>query len=147
MPVKPKRPCSKPGCRNLTEGRYCEDHAHLAEMSRKERHKRYDEQQRDKKAAAFYRSVEWERAREQALIRDHGLCQDCLLDQRITPAVPVDHIIPIRIRWDLRLTLSNLRSLCNWHHAIKTAADKRKYGGCYALKPTHINPQRKGDSE
>ena len=117
MPVKPKRPCSKPGCRNLTEGRYCEDHAHLAEMSRKERHKRYDEQQRDKKAAAFYRSVEWERAREQALIRDHGLCQDCLLDQRITTADMVHHKIPVRMNWDLRLRLDNLVSLCNRCHA------------------------------
>lgn len=26
MPYKPKRPCSWPGCPNLTHGRYCEEH-------------------------------------------------------------------------------------------------------------------------
>lgn len=26
MPRKPKRPCSFPGCPNLTDGRFCEEH-------------------------------------------------------------------------------------------------------------------------
>ena len=26
MPRKPKRPCSYPGCPNLTEGQYCKEH-------------------------------------------------------------------------------------------------------------------------
>ena len=26
MPRKPKRPCSYPGCPNLTDGQYCEEH-------------------------------------------------------------------------------------------------------------------------
>ena len=26
MPKKPKRPCSHPGCPNLTDGRFCEEH-------------------------------------------------------------------------------------------------------------------------
>ena len=26
MPRKPKRPCSYPGCPNLTDGRYCPEH-------------------------------------------------------------------------------------------------------------------------
>ena len=129
MPSKPKRPCGRPGCRNLTTERYCEEHAYLAEQQRKERHRLYDEQHRDKRTAAFYKSVAWERVRQQALIRDHGLCQDCLLEQRITPADVVDHIKPLRLFWHLRLTLSNLRSLCNRHHAIKTQEDKRRYGG------------------
>lgn len=129
MAIRPKRPCIKPGCRNLALSRYCDEHAHLADEQRKQRHKHYDEQQRDKTAASFYRRVEWQRAREQALIRDHGLCQDCLQEQRITPADVVDHIKPLRLFWHLRLALSNLRSLCNRHHAIKTQEDKRRYGG------------------
>lgn len=125
---KPKRPCNVPGCPNLTRERYCKDHQVREKQDRAERHRHYDRYQRDKEADKFYKSKEWELARQQALIRDHGLCQDCLLEQRITTAVPVDHIIPIKVRWDLRLVLSNLRSLCNRHHAIKTAEDKRKYG-------------------
>lgn len=129
MPTKPKRPCNRPGCRELTTDRYCEEHAYLAEQQRKDRHKYYDQHKRDQQAAKFYHSIEWDRVRQQALIRDHGLCQDCLLEQQITPAGPVDHTIPIRVRWDLRLVLSNLRSLCDRHHAIKTKEDKRKYEG------------------
>jgi 5-methylcytosine-specific restriction protein A len=128
MANKPKRPCGKVGCRELTSNRYCKEHELLEVQQQRDRHKRYDKYQRDQKATAFYHSIEWDRVRQEALIRDHGLCQDCLLEQRITQAVPVDHIIPIGVRWDLRLVLSNLRSLCNQHHAIKTAEDKRKYG-------------------
>jgi len=117
MPTKPLKPCNKIGCRNLTANRYCAEHAHMAEQQRRERHKQYDERQRDKQAAAFYKSVEWERARQQALIRDHGLCQDCLLEQRITPADMVHHKIPVRMNWDLRLRLDNLVSLCSSCHS------------------------------
>jgi HNH endonuclease. len=128
MPSKPKRPCIKPGCPNLTSERYCKDHAHLAEQQQRDRHKQYDTYQRDKQTAAFYRSVAWKRVREQRLMMDHGLCQECLRKQRIAQATEVDHVIPIRVRWDLRLTISNLRSLCHRCHMIKTAEDRRVYG-------------------
>ncbi|HHY28443.1 MAG TPA: HNH endonuclease [Desulfitobacterium dehalogenans] len=128
MPLKPMRPCRKTGCRNLTRDGYCQEHQYIAEQKERERQKYYDRYQRDQQAAKFYKSKEWELVRDQALIRDHGLCQDCLDEKQITPAVPVDHIIPLKVAWHLRLTLSNLRSLCSRHHAIKTAEDKRKYG-------------------
>ena len=32
MPRKPKRPCRYPGCPNLTEGVYCEEHAKTMEQ-------------------------------------------------------------------------------------------------------------------
>lgn len=127
MAFKPKRPCSKMGCRNITADRYCDQHALLADQQRKERHRHYDRYQRDQQAAKFYNSIEWKRVRQQALIKDHGLCQDCLEEQRITTADVVDHIKPLRLFWHLRLTLSNLRSLCHMHHNRKTAEDKQKY--------------------
>lgn len=40
MPRKPKRPCSYPGCPNLTDGRFCEEHA-------KEEARRYEHYDRD----------------------------------------------------------------------------------------------------
>ena len=128
MAMRPKRPCSKPGCRNLAMGRYCNEHLHLTEEQRKQRHKHYDEQRRDKTATSFYRSVEWQRAREQVLIRDHGLCQHCVAERQIKTADLVDHVKPLRLFWHLRLTLGNLQSLCYQHHAIKTQEDKRRYG-------------------
>lgn len=40
VPRRPKRPCSYPGCPNLTEGRFCEEHE-------KEENKRYEKYDRD----------------------------------------------------------------------------------------------------
>lgn len=41
MPRKPKRPCSHPGCPNLTDGRFCEEHArqHNQDYEKYERNK------------------------------------------------------------------------------------------------------------
>lgn len=129
MPLKPLRPCRKSGCTNLTQEGYCQEHSYLAEQEKRERNQYYDRKKRDKKAEAFYKSGEWDRARQQALIRDHGLCQDCLAEKQITFVGLVDHIIPLKVAWHLRTTLSNLRSLCDRHHAAKTAEDRRKYKG------------------
>lgn len=97
------------------------------QKKRNERHKLYDKHRRDKEAAAFYKSKAWRIVREDALLRDLGLCQHCLKQKRITLADMVDHIIPIKVEWDLRLSIDNLQSLCNRCHAIKTAEDKLKY--------------------
>lgn len=128
MAMKPLRPCKSAVCSNLTNERYCKDHQPIVKEQNKERHRHYDKYQRDQEAASFYKSREWERAREQALIRDHGICQHCLKDKQITMAEMVDHVIPIKIAWHLRIYLPNLQSLCNQCHAIKTADDKQKYG-------------------
>lgn len=122
-----KRFCNKSGCKNITTERYCPEHTFSVEHQKKERHRHYDKYQRDQKAAGFYNSKEWERARQQALVRDNGLCQDCLDQMLMTSADVVDHIKPIKHFWNLRLTLSNLRSLCHAHHNRKTAEDKRRY--------------------
>lgn len=109
MPSKPRKICSKPGCRELTADRYCAQH-------KGDNNRYYDKYQRNQEAKAFYHSLEWRRAREQALIRDHGLCQHCLRDKQITTADMVHHIKPIKTHWHLRLLLSNLLSLCNSCH-------------------------------
>ncbi|ASJ57558.1 HNH endonuclease [Brevibacillus formosus] len=129
MPVKPKRPCNKAGCTKLTEDRYCEEHQHLQQQNRNRQQRNYDKHRRNKQSSDFYHSKEWEAVRNAALQRDYGLCQDCMQEQRITQADVVDHIQPISLYWDLRLSLDNLRSLCHSHHNKKTAEDKRKYGG------------------
>ena len=47
MPIKPKRPCSRPGCPKLTDGRFCEEHA-------KEEAKRYERYQSDLATRKLY---------------------------------------------------------------------------------------------
>jgi 5-methylcytosine-specific restriction protein A len=122
MPMKPKKPCRSPLCQELTTGRYCDKH----QDKEKERHRLYDKYQRDQKARAFYHSVEWGRTRKQVLMRDHGLCQHCLLEKMITTADMVHHRFPIKTHWHFRLVLSNLVSLCNACHA---KVDHTKMGG------------------
>ena len=75
-----------------------------------------------KKSAPFYHTAAWKRARAAALMRDGGMCQDCMDRMRagygIKPrrATMVHHIVPIDERPDLALDLDNLRSLCDECH-------------------------------
>lgn len=126
MPRRPKKPCSYPSCPELvTAGqRYCQTHASKAE---KERHQQYDKYQRDKRSAKFYSSALWQKIRNRKMKRD-PLCEYCLPDT-ITTAAEVDHIIPIKVDWSLRLVMSNLKSSCHSCHMKKTAEDKKKWRG------------------
>ncbi|MGG3452046.1 HNH endonuclease signature motif containing protein [Domibacillus aminovorans] len=45
----------------------------------------------------------------------------------MTPMDVVDHIIPIKIDWSLRLSLDNLQSLCQSCHNIKGTKDRQVY--------------------
>lgn len=127
MPLKPLRPCNKTGCRNLTRDGYCDEHMQMAVQVKRERYKYYDKYKRDKVAAKFYSSKEWQLLREQALTRDLGLCQHCFKKNEITLAEEVDHILPIKVYWEHRNDIDNLQSLCHRCHSIKTAEDKKIY--------------------
>lgn len=124
-----KKICNKPGCTKLIDysDKYCEKHVFVDKVNEADRQKNYDKYRRDQKSKAFYDSPEWRKTRQIVLVRDNYLCQDCLDKNKITPYDVVDHIIPIKVNWSLRLELSNLRLLCHSCHAIKTAEDKRKY--------------------
>ena len=117
MPPKPRRPCSVPGCPNLTPGRYCEEHTHKAVEQTAARHRYYDRYQRNQKAKDFYESIAWEKTRQAVLIRDKGLCQECLKEKKITPADTVHHIVELREDWGRRLDMDNLVSLCASCHS------------------------------
>lgn len=112
--------CGKPIDIKLTKCDSCN-------KSNSERHKLYDKHRRDKETASFYSSSAWQKVREQALIRDKGLCLRCVKKKKITHADMVDHIIPIKVMWEYRLDLENLQSLCNHCHSIKTIEDKKIY--------------------
>jgi 5-methylcytosine-specific restriction protein A len=63
----------------------------------------------------------WQKLRLVILERE-PLCRFCLAEGVITAAHDVDHIEPIAKRPDLRLDPSNLRPLCQSHHAKLTAS-------------------------
>ena len=108
MGKKPYRECRVAGCHNLTRDGYCDEHKAM----KINRHKIYDKSARDKKSAAFYKSKEWAQARELAMAKHFGVCQDCG-----DPAEMVHHVRPLRYHPELALDQNNLRPLCNKCHA------------------------------
>ncbi|MCM3730060.1 HNH endonuclease [Fictibacillus nanhaiensis] len=126
MPVKPLKPCNKMGCPELTNEKYCSKHTEQVKVDKAEANKLYDLYARDEKSAKFYKSKEWIKLRTVAFQRDNGLCQDCLEEKKIKPGDVVDHIIEIKDNWDLRLDISNLKTLCHRHHNEKTAKVKKE---------------------
>lgn len=127
--MRPLRPCNQPGCAQLVRPpeSYCPTHKWTEEQRRayhRERHKRYDETKRDRRAKRFYDSAAWRRLRQAVLVRDNHLCVMCLERHRVTAAEHVDHIVPIAEDWDRRLDPDNCRSLCHSCHSRRHAAER-----------------------
>lgn len=65
----------------------------------------------------FYHSVEWQRLREQALLRDHYECQWCRANGKVSEGVlEVDHIKDVEHYPESATDLDNLRTLCKDCH-------------------------------
>ena len=110
MPRRPKKPCSYPGCPNLTEGRYCEEH------------KAFEPKPYEKKTSnPFYSTKEWKEKRREFL-GERPFCVCCG-----RPAEIVDHIVPIR-KGGEPLDDRNLQSLCWSCHSRKSIEDGSRYG-------------------
>jgi len=75
-----------------------------------------DHRERTLKEIGFYKSTAWKRIREQALIRDHYLCQLRTSSKCSGIATEVHHIVPLESDPTLGLELSNLTSCCWWCH-------------------------------
>ena len=61
----------------------------------------------------------WRAARKRFLSR-HPLCEECMKENKLTPATVVDHIIPHRGDKKLFWDESNWQSLCKSCHDKKT---------------------------
>jgi 5-methylcytosine-specific restriction protein A len=108
MPYKAPRPCTTPGCPNLSASGKCDDHA------------RKHERERGTAAERGYGAT-WQRLRQMVLSRD-PLCTTCAAEERTTPSTDADHIIPkSRGGQD---TLENLQGLCHSCHSRKTAGEE-----------------------
>ena len=86
MPRTPKRPCGYPGCPNLTDGQYCEEH-------RVQERRKYDKYERSPMVNKTYGRA-WKRIRDRYAAQ-HPLCEQCLKEGRYTPVEEVHHILPI----------------------------------------------------
>ena len=105
MPRKSKRPCGHPGCPNLTENRYCEQHKAL-------------HPDRPSAESRGYNS-RWRKVRA-TYLRKHPLCVRCMADGRYVKATVVDHIVPHRGDPKLMWDESNYQALCKKCHDKKT---------------------------
>lgn len=62
-------------------------------------------------------------------LAEEPYCRYCARDGRVTLAQVSDHIIPIRIRPDLRLERTNVQSLCKTcHDSVKAREEIEMYG-------------------
>lgn len=116
VPRKPKRPCSQPGCPELTDHRFCKTHA-------KAEDRRYRTYQRDPKINKRY-DHRWRKIRN-AYIQSHPLCEHCQARGRVTPAQEVDHIIPLEDGGTH--DEANLQALCKPCHSSKTAREDDRW--------------------
>ena len=117
MPRKPKRPCSYPGCPQLTDGRFCEEHAAIM-------NKRYEQYERDPDTRRRYGRA-WKRIRDR-YVEDHPLCEMCKKAGKLTPTEEVHHILPLS-RGGTHAR-SNLMALCKSCHSEITARDGDRWG-------------------
>lgn len=132
MPVKPLQRCNYPLCAELVEWGKCEAHRVAA-------NKEIDRYRGSSSARGYDR--DWQKIRKRVLERDKHICQgdDCLGQDRITPASHVDHIIPHEGKDDpLFRDESNLQSLCRRCHSKKTAAEDGGFGNTKTIKPKTI---------
>lgn len=119
MPKKPKRPCSHPGCPELTDGRYCEPHQKLADQQ-------YEKYDRDPATRKRYGRT-WKRIRDRYIAK-FPVCEMCADNNKLVPAQEVHHIKPLSKGGTH--AESNLMSLCTACHSEITA----KEGGRWQQK-------------
>lgn len=95
-----------------------------------------------KYAERFYKSQQWQAARDAAIKRDAYLCRDCYTAGRITPAEEVHHITEITPENindpAITLNLDNLISLCRECHKARHGERPAKRYHVDGLGRVHI---------
>lgn len=103
-----KKYCAAFPCNQIAvNGAYCDEHQPASAP---------------KETDPFYLSPRWRRFRAWYLGK-HPTCQQCEQEQRLTPAVMVDHIIEIKDGGQ-QIAEENAQSLCWKCHGIKSALMK-----------------------
>ncbi len=73
--------------------------------------------------SAFYNSRKW-RSLRNYYIQMNPLCEQCKREDKVTAGQCVDHIKPIRLG-GLLLCVSNLQTLCNPCHSVKSGKESQ----------------------
>lgn len=106
LPRKPKRPCSYPGCPNLTDGRFCEKH-------QRQENRRYEKYDRDPAVKKRY-GRSWRKIRD-SYAKEHPFCEECFRKGIMIAVEEVHHIKPLSEGGTNNK--ENLISLCKSCHA------------------------------
>lgn len=114
MPKRLPRSCGQPGCLNLSDNSYCEEH------------KQKKDQYRGTASERGY-NARWQKARKHFLSLN-PLCVECLADKYVVAATVVDHIKPHKGDYALFWDRKNWQALCKRHHDIKTATKDGGFG-------------------
>ena len=111
MPMRPKHPCSHPGCPELVPSgpKYCDKHKAA-----------HPEESRPASGRGY--GSRWQKARKQYL-ESHPLCVMCMKEGQFRKATVVDHIVPHRGDERLFWDRENWQSLCKEHHDRKTLTE------------------------
>lgn len=118
VPRKPKRPCSFPGCPNLTDGRFCEEH-------QKQENKRYEKYDRDPAVRRRYGRA-WKRIRD-SYVAQHPFCEQCYDKGVLVETEEVHHKKPLSQGGTH--DRSNLIALCKECHARIHAESGERWNG------------------
>lgn len=136
------RRCRQPGCHAMVQfpHHYCSKHfEHEAEyLAKRQRWARAHGKQYQRKynhitryrndvkseQYNFYRTSTWSVLRQQALDRDHYVCQYCGQPNSKT----VDHIVPIEYDQQRMASIDNLATICRRCHRAKTQWEQSYYG-------------------
>ena len=103
------KPCSYPGCSNLANGRFCDEHMTAGDRNRGSASKRgYDNR--------------WQKYRK-SFLEQNPLCVICEREGNAKVATVVDHIIPHKGDQELFWDSNNHQPLCEFHHNQKTARE------------------------
>lgn len=115
--------CNRPGCTNYisTSETYCEEHTN---HNYKQYEKIRTSTAEGREYKRFYDSKDWKELRYQTLLNAGFICEICERNE----ATIADHIIPTKVKWEMRLDPKNIQAVCVSCHNKKTVSDKIKYG-------------------
>ena len=114
MPKRIQTPCSYPGCKELSNSRFCKKHTRIAEHENSSRRGTSAERGYDARHRRWRTMV----------LNNYPVCNRC----KVKPSTVADHIEPLDNRnpYDGNWSLSNGQGLCHACHNKKTAEDKRR---------------------
>lgn len=119
-----KKGCFWPNCPEIVEGAsnaFCEKH-------RKRKQKTFAQRVREvsQREQKFYNCTLWTNTSRGFRAR-HPNCRECAKRGIDTFGQEVDHIIPLKMAWHLRLEPRNMQTLCKSCHGIKRSIEAKMY--------------------